>query len=114
MHLIRVLTIALCEIHDCLLQNDIPTSATEFQFPSYFAPLVQHHSLPAVLFLGGITTMVTFTAMCFVVGVYMLVCGIAVGVLEAPVLFYCCDLTKKFAPKVDLVTPLYRSIAYAL
>ncbi len=67
-----------------------------------------------MLFLGGITTMVTFTALCFVVGVYMLVCGIAVGVLEAPILFYCCDLTKKFAPKVDLVTPLYRAIAYAL
>lgn len=57
--------------------------------------------------------MVSFSALCFVVGAYMLLCGIAVGVLEVPIFFYCCDLTKKFAPKADLVTPIYRSIAYA-
>ena len=33
--------------------------------------------------------------------------------LEAPVLFYCCDWTKKFAPKVDQVTPFYRAVTYA-
>ena len=66
-----------------------------------------------MLFLGGLSTMITFTALCFVVGIYMLFCGIAVGVLEAPILFYCCELTKSFAPKVDTVTPLQRSIVYA-
>lgn len=39
------------------------------------------------LFIGGIATCMSFTSLCWAVGLYMIVCSIVVGMIESPVLF---------------------------
>ena len=58
--------------------------------------------------------MITLTALCLVIGIYMLFCGIFVGILEAPLLFSCCEIFKPMIPKVSQVEPIHRAVMYAM
>ncbi len=73
-----------------------------------------HSCFCAVLILGGLVTMITslVSGLCLVVGVYMFVSGIFVGVMEAPLLFSCFEWTQKVSPALKNVQPLHRSMIY--
>ena len=58
--------------------------------------------------------MITLSAMCLIVGIYMFFCGVFVGLLEAPIFFTCWEWSKKFTANSDKITPIHRAVIYAL
>ncbi len=58
--------------------------------------------------------MISLTAICWAVGIYMLLVGIIVGVLEAPFFYQFFDLTKKWVEKFKGVQPIHRAVVYIL
>eukprot|EP00042_Codosiga_hollandica_P020264 m.65173 g.65173 ORF g.65173 m.65173 type:complete len:267 (-) comp49770_c0_seq1:129-929(-) len=65
-----------------------------------------------VMILGGLLTMITLSALCLVVGIYMFFCGVFVGVIEAPIFFTCWEWSKQLGARMDQITPLHKGILY--
>ncbi|EGD73669.1 hypothetical protein PTSG_05382 [Salpingoeca rosetta] len=67
-----------------------------------------------VLMIGGILTIISLSAICWVVGIYMLCCSFVVGVLEVPVICQCIDFAKPWTTRAEKVPSGYRALAYML
>lgn len=65
-----------------------------------------------VLFIGGIVTIISLKPICWVVGVYMLCCGVVVGMLEAPMIYQFFDCTKGMVVRLQAVLPWHRAVFY--
>lgn len=66
-----------------------------------------------LLFIGGIFTVVSLKFLCWTVGIYMVCCGVLVGMLEAPFVYGMIECTKPLVNKLQLVLPWHRAILYA-
>lgn len=67
-----------------------------------------------MLFIGGIVTLVSLTAMCWIVGFYMLIAGVIIGVFEAPIIYQYFEATKGLVGKFQRFRPIHRTVLYIL
>ena len=86
---------------------------------SFLSPFCSNTALLIVLvrattalFFGGIATIISLTAMCWIVGVYMLLCGVLVGILEAPIVYKNFQVTKPLVDRLSKFKYLHRSALY--
>eukprot|EP00730_Choanoeca_flexa_P008111 TRINITY_DN12445_c1_g2_i2.p1 TRINITY_DN12445_c1_g2~~TRINITY_DN12445_c1_g2_i2.p1 ORF type:complete len:239 (+),score=32.88 TRINITY_DN12445_c1_g2_i2:194-910(+) len=64
------------------------------------------------LLVGGIVTMVSLSALCWAVGLYMLCCGVVLILLEVPFLCTCFDRAQPWIERASKVTPFQRGVFY--
>eukprot|EP00056_Hartaetosiga_gracilis_P005111 m.81442 g.81442 ORF g.81442 m.81442 type:complete len:190 (+) comp12057_c0_seq3:66-635(+) len=69
-------------------------------------------ALTLILFIGGLATVLSLTALCWIVGIYMICIGFVVGVLEVPIIFQCVEITKPWMETAKKVTPAKRAAIY--
>eukprot|EP00049_Salpingoeca_infusionum_P009580 m.161967 g.161967 ORF g.161967 m.161967 type:complete len:198 (+) comp14369_c0_seq2:303-896(+) len=65
-----------------------------------------------VLIIGGAITIISFSSICWIVGIYMVCVGVVVGALETPMLCQMFDVGKPLAKYSGAVTPPWRAILY--